>query len=108
MEAVSTVKELHQRLAEGVPAKIKLPGSGRMKTAIAEADVAEKLGAGIQLIPRGITKIHLAATCEIGTIVAKAPFEGYAIGLKRKGDDLFLYFSQRDPDAAKAHPPPES
>ena len=74
---------------------MKLPASEKMRTAIADADVMDKLGTGIQLIPKGVTRILLAAISEVGTIVARAPFEGYGLGLKRKGDDLFLYFSKR-------------
>ncbi len=56
----------------------------------------DKLDIGIQIIPRNVTKILLAAVCKIGTVVARAPFQGYAIGMKRKGYDLFLHFSKRN------------
>ena len=102
MEAVSSVKELQQCLTAGGSCKIKLPSSEKMRSAILEAEVVDKLEVGIQLIPRDITRILLAAICEIGTVVARAPFEGYAIGLKRKGDDLFLYFSKHAPREVKA------
>lgn len=95
MEAVPSVKELQQRLLEGGSCKIKLRDSDKLRAAIVDAEVFDKLDTGIQLIPRGVTKVLLAAICQIGTVVAKAPFEGYGIGLKRKGDDLFLYFTKK-------------
>ena len=106
MEAVSSVKELQQRLAAGGSCKIKLPPSEKMDAAIREANVSDKLAVGIQLIPRDITKILLAAVCEVGTVAAKAPFEGYALGLKRKPDGLYLYFSKHAPGEGKSPPKP--
>ena len=105
METVLSVKELQQRMAAGGSCKIKLPSSERMRGAVAEAGVADKLDIGIQLIPRDITKILLAAVCEIGPIVARAPFDGYALGLRRKGEDLYLYFSKRGGHDEKARSP---
>ena len=108
MEPVSSVRELQQRLAAGASCKIKLTASDKMQAAIREANVSDKLDVGIQLIPRDVTKVLLAAICEIGTIVAKAPFDGYALGLKRKGDDLYLYFSKHAPGTPKAPPGAET
>jgi len=99
VDTVPTVKVLQRYLAASKSCKVKLRSSGRMQAAIIQAGVSDKLDTGIQLIPRDVTKILLAAVCEIGTIVAKATFEGYAIGLKRKGEDLFLYFSKHGPSA---------
>lgn len=95
MDPVTSVRELQQCIARGGNCKMPLGESERLRKCIVEAQVVDKLDAGIQLIPRDITRILLAAICEIGTIVAKAHFEGYALGLKRKGDDLFLYFSKK-------------
>jgi len=102
MEAVSSVKELQQHLSTGRSCKIGLRNSEKLRKAIVDAGVVDKLDTGIQLIPRDVTRILLAAICQVGTVVAQAPFEGYGIGLKRKGDDLFLYFSK------KTSPEPET
>jgi len=104
MDAVSSVKELQQRFAAGESCKIKLPPSEKMDAAIREAKVSDKLAVGIQLIPRDVAKILLAAVCEVGTIAARAPFEGYALGLKRKPDGLYLYFSKHAPGEREAPP----
>ena len=95
MDAVKSVRALQKSLAEGKNCKIAVSESDRMRKAIADAEVADKLDTGIHLIPKDVTRILLAAICEVGTVVAKAPFDGYALGLKRKGDQLFLYFSKK-------------
>lgn len=95
MDAVHSVKELQQSISAGKSCKIAIPTSERIKKAIADAGAIDKLDTGIQLIPHEVTKILLAAICEIGTVVAKAPLEGYGVGLKRKEDELFLYFGKK-------------
>ena len=104
MEPVASVRELQQKLSAGENCKIKLAASDKLQAAIREANVSDKLDVGIQLIPRDVTKVMLAAICEIGTTVAKAPFDGYALGLKRKGGEYYLYFTRHEPGAAKARP----
>ena len=101
MDPVKSVRELQQSLAEGKSCKIAVRESDRLRKAIADAAVADELDTGIHLIPKDLTRILLAVICEIGTVVAKAPFEGYTLGLKRKDDEVFLYFSKKTrPDAA--------
>jgi len=95
MDPLKSVRELQQSLAEGKNCKIAVKESDRLRKAIADAAVAGELDTGIHLIPKDVTRILLAVICEIGTVVAKAPFDGYALGLKRKGDELFLYFSKK-------------
>jgi len=95
MDAVKSVRELQKSLAEGKSCKIAVSGSERLRKAIADAALAGELDTGIRIIPKDLTRILLALICEIGAVVAKAPFDGYALGLKRKGDELFLYFSKK-------------
>ena len=95
MDPVKSVRELQKSLAEGKNCKIAVSASERMQKALADAGVAGELDTGIHLIPKDVTRVLLAAICEVGTVVARAPFDGYGLGLKRKGDQLFLYFSKK-------------
>jgi len=95
MDAVHSVRELQQNISAGKSCKIAIPDSERLRKAIAEAEASDKLDIGIQFIPQEVTKILLAAICEIGVVAAKAPLEGYTVGLKRKDDQLFLHFGKK-------------
>lgn len=95
MDAVNSVRELQHNLAEGKSCKMALSESERLRKAIQDAGVAGELDTGIRIIPKDLTRILLAVICEIGTVVARAPFDGYTLGLRRKGDELFLYFSKK-------------
>jgi len=95
MDAAKSVRELQQSLAEGKNCKIAVSESERMQKALVDAGVADELDTGIHFIPKDVTRVLLAAICEVGTVVAKAPFNGYGLGLKRTDDQLFLYFSKK-------------
>jgi len=99
MDTIDSVKALQQCLNEGRSCKIALRDSDKLRKSIVDANVVEKLDTGIQLIPNDITKVLMATICQIGTIVAKAPFQGYGLGLKRKENELYLYFSKKKTSA---------
>ena len=99
MDAVPSVRELQRRLEEGVSCKIEIAYSERMRQAVHQANAESKLDVGVQLVPKDSMRVLLAAVCDVGPMVAKAALEGYTIGLRRKGHQLYLYFSKHDSES---------